>query len=228
MKRSLITAAVLSLGLLSSCSLFDTGEPDYTPEYLRADSPLDPPGTAEARAALRAKLVKEGKFAPGENPEVQQGKVFLFYRNPDHSHDTDGRMVEATNARIISCEGLYYFVETDGGKKGYLRETDLVSPVTTLVATDGALFPGGELPPLPDWGTAGEAVGNQPGEQRLMTNSSGRTVVVVRKQSERGREFEERRKQLEAQAGQQNAASSAPLPDPASVPLPEPAGGGED
>lgn len=226
MKKSLITAMVLSLGLLSSCSLFDAEEQDYTPEYLRADSPLDPPGTAEARAALRARLVKEGKFAPGEQLEVQQGKVFLFYRNPDHSHDTDGRMVDAAHARIISCEGLYYFVETEGGKKGYLRESDLVSPITTLVATDDALFPGGELPPLPEnWEGADAESEGQPGVQRLMTNSSGRTVVVVRKQSDRGKEFEARRRQLEETEGRETTAPGTPLPDPASVPLPEPAGG---
>ncbi len=229
MKKSLVATAVLSLGLLSSCSLFDAEERDCTPEYLRPDSPLDPPGTAEARAALRAKLVKEGKFAPGEQVDIQQGKVYLFYRNPDHSHDSDGRMVEAANARIISCEGLYYFVEAEGGKKGYLRESDLVSPVTTLVATDGALFPGGELPPIPEnWGELPEGAAAQNNVQRVMTNASGRTVVVVRKQSDRGKEFEERRRQLEQAEGRPTATdASAPLPDPASEALPEPAGGGD-
>lgn len=233
MKISHIAALLLCAGVLSSCSLFNPEEQDYTPEYLREDSPMDPPGTAEARAALRAKLVKEGAFAPGEQLEVQQGKVFLFYRNPDHSHDTSGRMVDAATARIISCEGLYYFVETDGGKKGYLRETDLVSPIKTLISTQisaqDELFPGGEMPALPEnWG---EDAANAPhGSQKLMTNTSGRTVVVVKKKSDRSAEFEARKKQFEESAGQRlggtpQEGDGSTLPDPASVPLPEPTGG---
>lgn len=229
MKYTSLVTMVLTVGLLNSCSLFDPEEQDYTPEYLREDSPLDSPGTAEARAALRAKLVKEGAFAPGEQPEVQQGKVFLFYRNPDHSHDTSGRMVEAATARIISCEGLYYFVETDGGKKGYLRESDLVSPVKTLISTETELFPGGEMPMLPEqWGND---AGNAPdGAQKIMTTSSGRTVVVVKKKSDKSAEFEARKKQFEEAAGQKlggeaQSGQGTPLPDPASVPLPEPTGG---
>lgn len=227
MKISYIAALGLAMGVLSSCSLFNPEEQDYTPEYLREDSPMDPPGTAEARAALRAKLVKEGAFAPGEQLEVQQGKVFLFYRNPDHSHDTSGRMVDAATARIISCEGLYYFVETDAGKKGYLRETDLVSPIKTLISTQEELFPGGEMPALPEnWGD--EAATAPHGAQKLMTNTSGRTVVVVKKKSDRSAEFEARKKQFEESAGQRlggTPAEGTPLPDPASVPLPEPMGG---
>lgn len=227
MKLSSIVIMALGVVLLSSCSLFDPEEQDYTPEYLREDSPLDPPGTSEARAALRAKLVKEGAFAPGEELEVQQGKVFLFYRNPDYSHDTSGRMVEAATARIVSCEGLYYFVETDAGKKGYLRESDLVSPVKMLVSTEDNLFPEGEMPQLPqNWGN--EADSALDGAQKIMTTSSGRTVVVIKKKSERSAEFEARKKQLEEAEGERLGVSpqeTAPLPDPASVPLPEPTGG---
>ena len=229
MKFSTLVTMALTVGLLNSCGLFDPEEQDYTPEYLREDSPLDPPGTAEARAELRAKLVKEGAFAPGEQLDVQQGKVFLFYRNPDHSHDTSGRMVDAATARIISCEGLYYFVETDGGKKGYLRESDLVSPVKTLISTETELFPGGEMPMLPEqWGN--DAAAAPDGAQKIMTTSSGRTVVVVKKKSDKSAEFEARKKQFEEAAGQKLGGESqggqgAPLPDPAAVPLPEPTGG---
>ena len=49
--------------LFASCSLFEKGE--YTPEYLKEDSPLDPPGAAAARAEARRKLVKEGMFVDG-------------------------------------------------------------------------------------------------------------------------------------------------------------------
>lgn len=226
MKFTPVVAVLVGFSLLNSCSLFNPEEQDYTPEYLRKDSPLDPPGTAEARAALRAKLVKEGTYAPGEQLDIQQGKVFLFYRNPDHSHDTSGRMVEAASARIVSCEGLYYFVETDNGKKGYLRESDLVSPIKTLIATDnnGQLFPEGSMPALPEnWGEESGAATD--GAQRLMTNSSGRTVVVKKKNA-CSEEFEERKKQFDAAPGKNlSNGAAAPLPDPASEPLPEPTAG---
>ena len=78
---------LLALPLLfASCSLFEEGE--YTPEYLKEASPLDPPGTAEAREAARLKLVKEGMFVTGANIDVRDGKAFLFNRNPDHAQDT--------------------------------------------------------------------------------------------------------------------------------------------
>ena len=47
---------ILSLALgLAACNSNDNKA--YLPEYLKPDSPLDPPGTAEARAAMRAKIL---------------------------------------------------------------------------------------------------------------------------------------------------------------------------
>ena len=132
----LVIAPVL---FLSSCSIFEKGE--YVPEYLKEPSPLDPPGTEAARAAEKAKRVKEGAFETGSTQKVNEGKVFLFKRNPDYDEDASGKMVSTENAKIISCEGLYYFVEVDDGRKGFLRETDMVAPVKHLVSTTDMPFP---------------------------------------------------------------------------------------
>lgn len=207
---------------------------DYTPEYLKEDSPLDPPGTADARRAERERLVKEGNYATGSTVDIQEGKAFLFKRNPDYTPGVTGRMVKAQQAKILSCEGLYYFVETDGGKRGFMRESDFVAP-TKLVqtgladpgafpleegnVTNGSLLPAMEALPLEEAGPINP-------NQKLMTNESGRTVVIVSKKSDRSAEFEARKKAI-----MENPASLPPQPnsstgsseEPAYEPLPEPA-----
>lgn len=218
--KTKIVSAVVFAALLSSCSLFK--EKEYVPEYLREASPLDPPGTQEAREALRNRIVKEGTYSEGERLEVQSGKVFLFYRNPDYSQDTSGRMVETSHATVISCEGLYYYVKTEDDKRGYLRETDLVNPVRLVPTTPatGDLLPGEAPLPLDMPGVEGEAIPLN-GNQRLMTNSTGRTVMVVEKNSDRSNEFEERRRRIQ-EAGN-NGQPPAQPETPAVEPLPEPA-----
>ena len=212
----LVLASVL---LLSSCSLLEKGE--YVPEYLKEPSPLDPPGTEAARAAEKAKRVKEGAFETGSTQKVNEGKVFLFKRNPDYDEDVSGKMVNTENAKIISCEGLYYFVQVDDGSKGFLRESDMQSPVTHLVSTSEMSVPGA------DFTAPADAMFPEPGEvieleynQKLMTNSVGRTVVVSKKQSDKSSAFEARKKALL----EGKSLDSVPLPDPADVPLPEPSG----
>ena len=212
----LVLAPVL---LFSSCSLLEKGE--YVPEYLKEPSPLDPPGTEAARAAEKAKRVKEGAFETGSTQKVNEGKVFLFKRNPDYDEDVTGKMVSTENAKIISCEGLYYFVEVDDGSKGFLRESDMQSPVKQLVSTTEMHFPG--LDPnapaddmFPEPGEVIELDSNQ----KLMTNSVGRTVVVANKKSDKSSAFEARKKALM----EGKSLDSVPLPDPADVPLPEPTG----
>lgn len=212
----LVLAPVL---MLSSCSLLEKGE--YVPEYLKEPSPLDPPGTEAARAAEKAKRVKEGAFETGSTQKVNEGKVFLFKRNPDYDEDVSGKMVNTENAKIISCEGLYYFVQVDDGSKGFLRESDMQSPVTHLVSTTEMNIPG------MDSAAPADAMFPEPGEiieleanQKLMTNSAGRTVVVSKKQSDKSSAFEARKKALL----EGKSLDSVPLPDPADVPLPEPAG----
>lgn len=219
----LLPLVIVPVLLLSSCSIFEKGE--YVPEYLKEPSPLDPPGTEAARAAEKAKRVKEGAFETGSTQKVNEGKVFLFKRNPDYDEDASGKMVSTENAKIISCEGLYYFVEVDDGRKGFLRETDMVAPVKHLVSTTDMPFPGfDENAPadsvFPEPGEVVELDGNQ----KLMTNSVGRTVVITDKKSDKSKEFEARKKALL----EGKSLDSAPLPDPANVPLPEPSGAAEE
>lgn len=230
MRMKFLSPALLCLLLLPSCGwvnehILSRGE--YDPDYLKEDSPLDPPGTAAARKAARQKLLKEGTFQKGDTPAVQQGKAFLFNRNPDTTEDPSGKMVRTEKAKIIACEGLYYFVEVDDGSRGFLRESDLEPPVQ-LVPTSDFMGPMEQAIPA-DGIFPGEGPLTLEGNQKLMTNEDGRTVVIVGKKSEKSQEFEARKKALE-QGGEptpQPASSpSSPLPDPADVPLPEPAGGG--
>lgn len=224
----LLTAAAV---LLSSCSwfegVFSSGE--YTPEYLKEASPLDPPGTAEAREAARRKLVKEGMFVEGAEIEVKEGKAFLFNRNPDHSEEPGGRMVQTEKAKIIACEGSYYFVEVDGGKRGFLRESDLVDPVSMLTTTAGFLPDGQGLFPGTEPGAVGSMI---PGaelqideNQTLTTSQTGRTVLVVGTKTDKSKEFEEAKRQVES--GEALPSSSSTYEDAGDVPyepLPSPSG----
>ena len=206
MKKKLAFVSLLSAALLSGCGLATPGE--YMPLYLQEPSPLDPPGMEALRAEARAKYVKEGLYADGETLEVQQGKAYLFNRNPDYYEGAEGRMVDTPTARIIACEGLYYFVEVEDGSKGFLRETDFVNPVK-LVSTQ---LEGAETPEAAAW--------TPDGEQKLMTNSSGRTVVVVNKKSRKSDEFEARRRALDSSPASDDNGG---LPTPTAE-LPEPAG----
>ncbi len=201
---------------LPSCESLSSEE--YTPEYLRESSPLDPPGTEAARKEMRMKRVKEGKYETGVTLAVQQGRVFLLSRNPEYDPDAGGRLVEAEEAKILSCEGLYYFVEMSDGKRGYLRESDFVDPM----AQDG-LF-------LPD-GVEGAAPIQLDENQTLTTNADGRAVLLVGKKSDRSAEFEKRRKAVEkGEPVPMPEMGDEPLPAPAASeelpPLPEPAGDG--
>ena len=210
--------SLLWLALLPACSVLKPGE--YTPLYLQEASPLDPPGMEARRAEARAKYVKEGKYADGETLEVQHGKAFLFNRNPDYYEGADGSMVKAATARILSCEGLYYFVETDDGARGFLRETDFVNPVA-LVSTYGNedLLPEGSLPGVTEW--ADEDM--MDGEERIVTNANGRTVVIVNKKSEKAEEFASRMREIEAAPDTPAPSGDDSLPTPTAE-LPEPAG----
>ncbi len=221
--------------LLSSCSIMERGE--YMPLYLQEPSPLDPPGTADAREEMRKQRVKEGIFKDGETPEVQQGKAFLLDRNPDYTADPKGRMVETETVKILSCEGMYYFVEAENGKRGFLRETDMVNPVALMPTTpvdvgpmptgDGTLpIDSGILPFEP----APEATATPGADTRLRTNKDGRTVVIVGKKTEKNEEFEAKKRALESGQSLDGTEQAIPATAPAyededeDVPLPEPAG----
>lgn len=232
MKAASFFAGAIGALTLCSCdavrSLTTPGE--YHPEYMNEASALDAPGMAAAREAQRQERVQEGSYAPGDELEVQESKVYLFNRNPDKDEHATGKMVSTAKAKIIACEGLYYFVETEDGAKGFLRESDLVNPVKLVSTTDNLLpLPNGETPGPEGWA---EGMVEQPevmqldANQTLMTNESGRTVVVVGKKSEKSDDFEARKKALlEGKAMPTPSAAPAPLPDPASEALPEPAPG---
>lgn len=217
---------ILSLALgLAACNSNDNK--DYLPEYLKPDSPLDPPGTAEARAAMRAKILKEGKYPTDAEAPVLEGKVFLLDHNPDRNEAADGRLVKTPSVKVIACEGTYYFVETQDGERGYVRESDLENPVT-LVSNSPIDLLGGAAA-LPQDGSMPVQLDET---HRLQTSTTGRSVILTNKQSERGAEFERRRQEM--LQGQEGGEA---LPQPSGSgqkaggddyePLPEPAGGGE-
>lgn len=208
--KPFVTLSLLSMTLFTSCSVVErlSTPGEYTPIYLEEPSPLDPPGMDAIRAEARAKYVKEGLYKDGETLEVQQGKAFLFNRNPDYYEGAKGRMIQTANARIISCEGLYYFVELDDGSKGFLRETDFVNPVKLVSSSLENLLP------EESWDTPGPL----DGEQQVMTNTSGRAVLVVKKTTKKTDEFNARRREL---LNKQTADEALPTP---TEELPEPAG----
>ena len=208
--KPFVTLSLLSMTLLTSCSVLErlSTPGEYTPIYLEEPSPLDPPGMDAIRAEARAKYVKEGLYKDGETLEVQQGKAFLFNRNPDYYEGAKGRMIQTANARIISCEGLYYFVELDDGSKGFLRETDFVNPVKLVSNSIENLLP------EESW----DSPASMGGEQQIITSTSGRAVLVVKKTSKKTDEFNARRREL---LNKQSADDTLPTP---TEELPEPAG----
>ncbi len=215
-----LSLAGLLLVLPSCDSLSSMLAPEeYTPEYLKETTPLDPPGTEAARKAMRMERVKEGKFETGSTVAVQQGRVFLLSRNPEYSPEPEGRLVEAAEAKILSCEGLYYFVEMEDGKRGYLRESDFEQPAADLLPGDPLFLADGEL--------EGGAPIQLDENQTLTTNEDGRAVLLVGKKSSRSAEFEQRKKAVVKGEGFE------PLPAPVAdeeppPPLPEPAGDGPE
>ncbi len=202
--------------VLPSCDSISSAE--YTPEYLKETTPLDPPGTEAARKAMRMERVKEGKFETGSSVPVQQGRVFLLSRNPEYSPEPEGRLVESAEAKILSCEGLYYFVEMEDGKRGYLRESDLEQPMDLLPPAD---------PMMAEFG--GELEGGAPiqldDNQTLTTNRDGRSVILVGKKTGRSAEFEKRKTAVEKGESFPSYSTTGNDEPP---PLPEPAGDGPE
>lgn len=227
MNKGLFLSAVAGAAALSSCNLVEklTTPGEYHPEYMNEGSALDAPGMAAARDAQRAERVQEGAYAPGDVLEVQESKVYLFRRNPDKDEAATGRMVSTEKAKIIACEGLYYFVETDDGTKGFLRESDLVNPVKLVSTLDNYLLPNGETPGPEGWaeGTAQPDVVQLDSNQTLMTNETGRTVVVVSKKTDKSEAFEAQKKAI--MEGKNTETPPTALPAPAAEALPEPAPG---
>ncbi len=217
-RMKLTLTLIAAAALMTSCSwlkrMVEPGE--YSPAYMQEESALDPPGAQQAREEARRKLVKDGLFVPGAEIEVREGKAFLFSRNPDHVPDTGGRMVKSAKAKILSCEGTYYFVEVDGGKRGFLRESDFVDPVSMLTTTPGYVPDGQGILPAGDPSDGGSVLPDGTldiGDNKtLTTNENGRTVVVVGKRTDKTQQFEEERRRIEAGA---TPSEDTPLPEPA-------------
>ena len=213
-----IAIASLCLCLFAVPCCKSTGKIVATPAYLQADSPADPPGMRAARAAERAKRVKDGAYKPGEQLDVQGGRVFVFRRNPDIDKETSGGMVSAEKATIVVCEGMYYYVELDDGSKGYIRETDLVNPLRLVqkglmpeLGPDGMPLPGGGVLFPEETAVQGQPI-ELDANQKLMTNSAGRTVMVVNKTSEKTDEFEARKKAMMG-GGEPKPLDDVPKPE---------------
>ena len=125
--------SLLLLGsfFLSSCSSLNDPK-SFTPNYLKEDSNLDKPGVAAARAAERAKRKKDGAFTINSEYALQGGKVFLFKMNPEYSESASGKNYEAKSAKVIFCEGTYYFVELDTKERGYIQATSMINPIPLM------------------------------------------------------------------------------------------------
>lgn len=128
------TFSLLLLGscILPSCLSLDNPK-NFTPNYLKEDSNLDKPGAAAARAAERVKRKKSGAFATDLDYALHGGKVFLFEMNPEYSESASGKSYEAKTAKVIFCEGTYYFVELDTKERGYIQETSMMQPVALMM-----------------------------------------------------------------------------------------------
>ncbi len=239
---ALFVCALVSGLVLSSCK---SSLKNFTPPHLVADHPNDAPGVAINRKQERDKREKTGRFKIGEELPVAGGKAMLFMSNPDYDVNKNpvGKMVEATSAKVIFCEGLYYFVETNNEDRGYIRETDLSSAnadssLPTPAAGGGSsaptsypsgggigapsAYPAGDLPPLPAAGAGdifpGDPLfGGDPGS--TATTSSGRAVNIKTRETGRSKDFEKMKASLEKRSGAASATPSTPkpaMPKPAS------------
>ncbi len=234
MKKIFLLSIALGGMWLSSCSSLD----DTTPVYMLPGRSNDPPGMDAARKAERLKRQKEGIYPIGSSVKIANEKTFFFHRNPDIDEITTGRMVKASEAKILACEGLYYFVETPKGERGFVRETDIVNPnagfigmenltgIEGLQLEDGlaggsgvlTLPPGQTLPPTTDGsGSGGIFPGVNPPlplspEDIGPVNAGGRPVDLVTKDTEKGEEFA--KKQEELKGGGSTPAPTRPKPSP--------------
>ncbi len=95
-----------------------------TPMHLQVDRSDDPPGLASQRKEMRDKREKSGTYTKDEQVYISNGKAMFFRHNPDYYTNPEAQMVESQTAKVIFCEGLYYFVEAATGERGYIRESD--------------------------------------------------------------------------------------------------------
>ncbi|MFI3243966.1 MAG: hypothetical protein R3Y56_06920 [Akkermansia sp.] len=223
---------IASALLLASCS---SSNKNPLPLFLAPDSPMDPPGASADRAAEFEKRQKEGSFKLGDTLYVSQGKAYFFAQNPEVDGDKGGKMMDADTVTVLSCEGMYYYVQTPDKDGGYLRESDLISTQAKELmnfdgaAMDGVFFGdpsaapavtgGGALFPTTDGLTIEMPLGEDPNARQVLTNAQGRVVTLASKKTEAGDRFEEKKAALPftnppAAAPAPTAAPEAPTPAP--------------
>ncbi len=202
-----------------------------TPMHLQVDRSDDPPGLASQRKEMREKREKSGTYAKGEQAYISNGKAMFFRQNPDYYTNPEGQMVESQTAKVIFCEGLYYFVQAATGERGYMRESDFAPkeiglPDSSLgimgelgiptAPLDGVeynptldnsgLFPGGEL--LPG--------GEQPAApKQLQERNTGR-----------GQDFEKAKDSIKDNKPAPAITPPSKPAQPTAPALPEPSGSG--
>ncbi len=242
---ALILLPLMSGVLLTSCK---SSLKNFTPAHLIAPHPNDAPGIEISRKAERDKREKEGRYKIGEELPVAGGKAMLFMSNPDYDVRTKpvGKLVEATSAKVIFCEGLYYFVETNNQDRGYIRETDL-SPAQLSDAlpepssshfsrssspagssASPSVYPG-DIEPLPAEtgppslfpGAGGLLLGGDE-QGPTATTQSGRVVNIRTRDTGRGKDFEEVKASLERHEQESKAAPKG-IPTPEALPPLSPA-----
>ncbi len=236
----LITTSLFAASLLVSCK---SSFQDFTPAYLLPDSPSDAPGVGASRKMERDKRQKQGLYKVGDVLPVTGGKAMLFMSNPDYDTHIkpDGKLITAKTAKVIFCEGLYYFIETDKKDRGYIRESDLTSNIpalpdaqldlqgiisapTELSVGDYSTLPGGDSSELfPEGGF----LMNGASPQATATTETGRVVNIKTRDTGKSDDFEKVLQSL-GQTNTNPAPTATPTPsagDDSDIPdLPEPSG----
>ncbi len=233
---SLMFFAFLGSLCLVSCKSSFKG---YTPAYLIPDTALDAPGVGASRKMERDKRRKDGLYEVGEVRPVRGGKAMLFMSNPDYDQHIKpvGELIEATTAKVIFCEGLYYFVETDNKDRGYMRESDLAAkaaetPSEQVMSTEGIIsvptdYSISDFSTLPGADSGGlfpegGALING-GDSSTATTESGRVVNIKSRDTGKSEDFERMRDKIGQGADKQPESSPSPSDNQSSIPdLPMP------
>ncbi len=230
-----ICALVGSLCLLSCSSPYK----GFTPAYLIPDQATDAPGVGATRKMERDKRRKDGLYEVGEVRPVRGGKAMLFLSNPDYDQHIkpSGKLVDANSAKVIFCEGLYYFVETDNKDRGYMRESDLAAKVSetpseSTMSTEGIISVPTDYS-ISDYSTlpSGDSGGLFPEGSALImgggpttaTTESGRVVNIKSRDTGKSEDFQKMREQIGQGAdAPSNQGGGAAIDDPFIPDLPEP------
>lgn len=161
---------ILSSSLLVSCSWFKNNPSD--PQFQRQTTATDPVGIEYHREDAR-KRAEEGRFMPGSEVSVREGKAYMFDRNPGVHPDALGTMREADKVKVVFNDGRYTKVKLSTGKEAWVHERDLEggSPEEFEIPEGGSLFADdflGEMPVVSDSGDAQVVYDKNGRERRLV------------------------------------------------------------